>query len=89
MNYLQIRKFSRLFQSHKILLLALLGPFTDRNNRFLYLFIYLNYIVKSLPFHIPELKPKKGALFGRSLPVYIGLVIRSTPARGINLHFGR
>ena len=35
-------KFLQLFHSHKIILLALLGLFTDRNGRFPNPFIYLN-----------------------------------------------
>ena len=47
----RLRHFSCLSHSHKMGLLALLGPFTDRNNRFPHPFIYL--------------KPEKGTLFGR------------------------
>ena len=50
--------FSRLFHSHKMHLLALLGLFTDRNDRFSYPFIYL--------------KPKIGLLSGGATP-YRGL----------------
>ena len=35
-------KFLQLFHSHKIILLAHLGPFTDRSGKFPNPFIYLN-----------------------------------------------
>jgi len=49
-------------------LLALLGIFTDQNDRFLYPFIILQLQLCS---KIPtlSLKPKKGTPFGRTLPV--------------------
>ena len=53
----QSRKFSRLFDSHKMHLLALLGLFTDRNDSFRYPFTY---------FTTSEIPPP----LGRSLPVY-------------------
>ena len=45
--------FSRLFDSHKIHLSALLGIFIYQNDRFPQPFHILQ-LVKSLPFHIPE-----------------------------------
>ena len=46
-------KFSQHFYSHKILLIAVLGAFTDLNDRFPNPF-YTLQLVKPLPFHIPE-----------------------------------
>ena len=46
--------FCQLLHSHEMHLLALLGLFTDRNQRFPYLTIHLLQLVKSLPFHIPD-----------------------------------
>ena len=40
--------FSRHFHSHKMLLLALLGLFTDRKNRFLYTLIYFTSEILTL-----------------------------------------
>ena len=42
------RKYSCLFHIHKVHLLALLGPFTDQNGRFLHLFIYFNWWIPTI-----------------------------------------
>ena len=47
------RTFSWLFHSHEMYLLALLGFFTNRNDRILLPF-HIIQLVKSLPFYIPE-----------------------------------
>ena len=48
-------------------LLALFGPFTHRNDRFPYSFIYFNLWN---PYNFIYLKHEKGSPFGRSLPVW-------------------
>ena len=59
MTKLQNIKLSQRFHTHKfILLLALLGLFTGRNNRFLHPFIYL--------------KPDNGTHFGWNLHLWEG-----------------
>ena len=55
--------FSTLY-SHKIHLLALLGPFTDPNYRFSYPFVYFKELN---PYSFVYLRPEKGTPFGRSL----------------------
>ena len=54
------------FSSHKLHLLALLGSFTDLNDRFPYPSIYFN---QWNPYPFTYLKPEKGTPFGGSLPV--------------------
>lgn len=49
--------FSRPFHNHKMRQLALLRLFTNRNDKFPYPFIYLNYWNPS-PFHIPQWRLK-------------------------------
>ena len=53
---------------------ALLGHFTDRNDRFFHHFIHFN---KWNPYPLVPLKPGKGTTFGRSLPVQV--ITGSTP----------
>ena len=65
MNKSQNRTFSQLFHSHKILLLYLVGHFTDQRISLLF---HILQILKSLPFHT-NLKPEKGTPFGQSLQV--------------------
>ena len=52
-NHKKPRTFSRLFDSHKIHLSALLGIFICQNDRFPQPF-HIIQLVKSLPFHIPK-----------------------------------
>ena len=54
--YHKTRTFLEPFLSHKLHLLALLGLFTDRNDRFPYPFIYFN---KWFPHSFTYLKPEK------------------------------
>ena len=53
-------------KKERFLDLALLGPFTDPNDRFLYPFIYFS---EWNPYPFLYLKPEKGTPFGRSLSV--------------------
>ena len=61
-------------------LLALLGPFTDRNGRFFYPFICFKQW-NPYPFFI-----KKGTTFGRSLPAVLGYYRQYPP--GLNFPQG-
>ena len=58
--YHNTKTFSRLFHRHKMHLLALLGLFTDRNDKFPYSFIYILQLMKFLS--------EKGIPFGLSPP---------------------
>ena len=53
---------------NKMHLLALLGPSTDRNDRFPNALFHTLQLVTSLPFHM-YLMPEKGTPFGQSLPI--------------------
>ena len=66
---------SRLCQSHKMYLLALLGHFTDRNDRFPYSFIFCNWW-NPCPFI--QLNPEKGTPFGGEPTVLV--IAGSTPS---------
>ena len=70
------------FLSHKIYLLALLSHFTDRNDRFPSPFIIILQQVKSLPFHVPDLKTEKGNPFGWCLPIQAIVGRYSSPVIG-------
>ena len=59
-------------------MLALLGPFTDPNDRFPNPFIYFNWWN---PYPFIYLKPEKDTPFGRSLQVQA--IIGNTPPPGI------
>ena len=59
------RTFSRLFHRDKMHLVTLLCPFTDRNNRFPYPFIFFN---KCNPYTFIYLNREKGTPFAQSLP---------------------
>ena len=59
------RTFSRLIHNHRMHRSALLGIFTDPDDRFPQPFIYFS---QWNPFPFIYLKPEKGTLFGWSLP---------------------
>jgi len=64
------RTFSRLFHSHKMCLLNLMGVFTYPNNRHIQISqpFHVLQLVKFLPFHLETWKIKSNP-FGRSLPI--------------------
>ena len=53
------RKFFVFFHRHKMCLLAIFYPFTDRNGRFPFPFVYFNLLNPYLLIYLIHLKPKK------------------------------
>ena len=62
------RKCLVFFHSHKMCLFSIFYPFTDRNGRFPFPFVYFNLLNPYLLIYLINLKPEKGTLLVGASP---------------------